>query len=110
MNNVSFVYFGTHINSSANKTVCNIIVDEISNNMPTKKYIYVFFDDKKNVIKLFQINKNLKLTTLPQLNGNINAMADTSKNINRQVISIENNAENIINRNRPNNGSKNNPT
>lgn len=50
------------------------------------------------------------LTTLPQLNGNISAMADTSKNMSRQVISIENNAENIINRNRPSNGSKNKPT
>lgn len=51
-----------------------------------------------------------KLTTLPQLNGNISAIAETSKKIKRQVISIENSAENIINRNRPNNGSKNNPT
>lgn len=50
------------------------------------------------------------LTTLPQLNGNISAMADTSKNMSRQVMSIENNAENIINRNRPSNGSKNKPT
>lgn len=37
-------------------------------------------------------------------------MADTSKNMSRQVMSIENNAENIINRNRPSNGSKNKPT
>lgn len=50
------------------------------------------------------------LTTLPQLNGNISAMADTSKNMSRQVMSIENSAENIINRNRPSNGSKNKPT
>lgn len=54
--------------------------------------------------------KKTELTTLPQLNGNISAIADTSKNSSRQVISIENSAENIINRNRPNNGSKNNPT
>lgn len=51
-----------------------------------------------------------KLTTLPQLNGNISAIADTSKNMSRQVMSIESSAENIINRNRPSNGSKNNPT
>lgn len=42
-----------------------------------------------------------ELTTLPQLNGNISAIADTSKNMSRQVMSIENSAENIINRNRP---------
>lgn len=37
-----------------------------------------------------------KPTTLPQLNGNISAIADTSKNISEQVRRIEISAENII--------------
>lgn len=56
------------------------------------------------------IDLNCLLTTLPQLNGNINAIVEISKNSSRQVISTENSAENIIKRMRPNSGSKNNPT
>lgn len=62
----------------------------------------------------FMVNKNATVeglhTTLPQLNGNISAMADTSRNMSRQVIRVENSAENIISRSRPSSGSKNNPT
>lgn len=50
------------------------------------------------------------LTTLPQLNGNIIAIVDTSKNINTHVMSRENIAANINKRIRPSNGSKNSPT
>lgn len=49
-------------------------------------------------------------TTLPQLNGNIKAIVEISKNSSRQVMSMEISAENIIKRMRPNSGSKNNPT
>lgn len=58
----------------------------------------------------FVIDRTMSLTIFPQLNGNISAIVDTSKNNIRQVNSMENSVENIINRNRPNKGSKNNPT
>lgn len=56
------------------------------------------------------INGCRGLTIFPQLNGNMSAIVDISKNSIRQVMSMENSAENIINRRRPNNGNRNSPT
>lgn len=41
-NNVSFVCRGTHINASANKTICNKSDDPTININPTLKYKYAF--------------------------------------------------------------------
>lgn len=50
------------------------------------------------------------LTTFPQLNGNISAMCEMSKNNMRQVIKSENSAQNTINLSRPISGNKKRPT
>jgi hypothetical protein len=47
---------------------------------------------------------------LAQLNGNIKAICEISKNSIKQVSNNENKAQNTINRNRPISGNKNNPT
>lgn len=63
INNVSFVYLGTHTNASANKTMCNINVDDIRSSNPTHKYKYVFcgvptmFDNDKITRKKKRKNK-----------------------------------------------------
>lgn len=50
------------------------------------------------------------VTTRAQLNGNINAICDISKNSIKQVTSNENNAQNTMSLSLPINGSKKRPT
>lgn len=52
----------------------------------------------------------MQLTTFVQLNGNISAICEMSRNNMRQVIRRENSAQNTIKRIRPINGSRNKPT
>lgn len=52
----------------------------------------------------------LQLTNFGQLNGNISAMCEISRNTIRLVNSNENIAQNTINRSRPINGRKKRPT
>lgn len=57
-----------------------------------------------------KLNKNHLLTTLVQLNGNMSAICEMSRNNIRQVISREKIAQKTINLKRPMSGSKKRPT
>lgn len=112
---MSLVWRGTHMKDSAYRTMCSSSEAPTMKNRPTLKYRYAFCQDNRYSLLHIQIiisppSTRFALTTLPQLNGNISAMCDMSRNSIRQVISSENSAQKTISRRRPISGNRNRPT
>lgn len=112
---VSLLCFETRIYSSAKRTMCSSKVELNINTKPILRYIHVFYTSERErnrgrqVFSIIILIKK-KLTTFVQLNGNMSAICEISRNNMRQVIRREKRAQNTIKRMRPINGSRNRPT